>query len=108
MSSIISLKFSDKVQWFYFPFSPFFKSMAVGQDGEAMDRVQSHAEVERKLNTGVVIPPLQNMVAKLALDQHPVLHVTQIHVQVLHILFPHITFGTLVFYATFNNIFQFH
>jgi hypothetical protein len=29
MSSIISLKFSDKVQWFYFPFSPFFKSMAV-------------------------------------------------------------------------------
>jgi hypothetical protein len=91
MTSIISLKLSDKVQWFYFPSPPFCKSMAVGQDGEAMDRVQRHVEVERKLNTGVLILPLQNMVAKLALDPaRPVPHVTQIHVQVWYLKYPHI------------------
>ena len=57
--------------------------MAVGQDGEAMDRVQRHVEVERRLNTGVVILPLQVMAAELALDPvRPVLHVTPMHVQV--------------------------
>ena len=57
-------------------------SMEVGQDGEAMDHVQSHAEVERRLNTGVVILPLQDMVATVVLDPaHPVPHATQIHVQ---------------------------
>ena len=57
--------------------------MVVGQDGEAMDHVQSHAEVERRLNTGVVILPLQDMAAELALDPvRLVLHVTPMHVQV--------------------------
>ena len=57
--------------------------MAVGQDGEAMDHVQRHVEVEQKLNTGVVILPLQNMVAKVALDPaRPLPYVTLMHVQV--------------------------
>ena len=74
----------DKGQWFYlFIFVRLFKFMAVGQDGEAMDRVQRHVEVERKLNPGVAILPLQNMVAQLALDPAcPAPHVTRMHVQV--------------------------
>jgi hypothetical protein len=68
---------------YLFIFVRHFKFMAVGQDGEAMDRVQRHVEVERRLNTGVVILPLQVMAAELALDPvRPVLHVTPMHVQV--------------------------
>jgi len=79
--------------------------MVVGQDGEAMDHVQSHAEVERKLNTGVVILPLQNMVAKVVLDPaHPVPHVTQIHVQVWYLKYPHIGFESFAFNDTLRNV----
>ena len=83
--------------------------MVVGQDGEAMDHVQSHAEVERRLNTGVVILPLQDMVAEVAMDPaRPVPHVTQIHVQVWNLVYLYIRIGYWCLTKFFNNLFKYY